>query len=229
MRKDLSELKISSKTLNKITNVFTLPKQILSLIITIAITPAIYLAFRYIANNIIDIFLYDLYDNYFYHYYLSYDAMLLISTSYRILFTISSPLIANFCARKAVYRNLKLYNKLNEQVKKFNSIVKAIDVNDQLLDAGHKGFSSQERKQAIDFLVKVKAKLVMALKTERIFRENKDIVNINNDFVINRLDELYSIQMDEKASEFGKLLSEAIKVIEEVEEEMINIKELSST
>jgi NACalpha-BTF3-like transcription factor len=109
---------------------------------------------------------------------------------------------------------------LIKDVKKFNSIVKAIDVNDQLEEAGNQGMSLNDRSKAIEALKLARQDLVRALKTEKILRENKDVILSNPDLFTNNLSGLRAIEVSEKASEFGKILSNALQVAIDVQEEM---------
>ncbi len=121
---------------------------------------------------------------------------------------------------KAKFKQPESLQKLLEETNKFNTVIKAIDVNDQLVAAGNSGMSTEERKKTIDALTLIKEDLVRALKTEKILRDNKDIIALNPDFFINNLSRLNSLETDSKAGEFGKILSDALSVGREVAEEM---------
>ncbi|MGL5939207.1 MAG: hypothetical protein ACRC2S_02285 [Waterburya sp.] len=114
--------------------------------------------------------------------------------------------------------------KIISEIQKYNKIVKSIDVNDQLIEVGHNGMSEEKRKKSIKALMLVRQDLIKALKTEKILRENKQLITDNTEFFSNSLSELVVLQADEKASEFGKLLSDALEVAQEVQEEMSKIK-----
>jgi hypothetical protein len=127
---------------------------------------------------------------------------------------------------QAKFKQPESLQKLVEKSNKFNTIIKAIDVNDQLVAAGNSGMSAEERTKTIDALTLTKEDLVRALKTEKILRENKDIVTLNPEFFINNVSRLSSLEADQKAGEFGKILSDALSVSREVAEEM---KKLQTT
>lgn len=59
-----------------------------------------------------------------------------------------------------------------------------------------------------------------ALKTERILRENKDIINMRPELFENNLIALRTLQVSEQATESGQLLNEALQVAVGVQEEM---------
>lgn len=111
---------------------------------------------------------------------------------------------------------LEASKKLIEEAKKINSIIKAINVNDQLVEAGHKGMSQNERDKAIGAIKLAREDLVRALKTERILRDNKDIVTGNVELFANNLANLKALQVDEQASEFASILSKALQVAVDV-------------
>ncbi len=108
---------------------------------------------------------------------------------------------------------------LLEEVSKYNQIVKIVDVQDQLEAAGNPGVLSN-REKTIEVLELTRADLVRALKTERILRENKDIINMRPELFENNLIALRTLQVSEQATESGQLLNEALQVAVGVQEEM---------
>jgi hypothetical protein len=110
--------------------------------------------------------------------------------------------------------------KLKSEIEKFNNIVKAIDVNDQLEEAGNKGLSLQDRDKIIEAIKLAKKDLVRALKTERILRENKGIIISNSELFANNLSTLKALQISGKATEYSQLLNQALQIAVDVQEEM---------
>lgn len=108
---------------------------------------------------------------------------------------------------------------LNE-VERYNAIIQAIDINDQIEAAGNIGVEIKERRKVIEALKLTRKDLVRALKTERIFRENKKFIIKNTDLFSNNLASLTAMQVAEQASEHGKLLNEALKIALDVQQEM---------
>ncbi|RUR81740.1 hypothetical protein PCC6912_26090 [Chlorogloeopsis fritschii PCC 6912] len=111
-------------------------------------------------------------------------------------------------------------NILLNDVDRYNAVVKAIDINDQIEAAGNSGVEIKERSKVIEALQLTRTDLIRALKTERILRENKKFILKNTDLFINNLAALTAMQVTEQASEHGKLLNEALQIALDVQHEM---------
>lgn len=108
---------------------------------------------------------------------------------------------------------------LNE-VNRYNTVMKVIDINDQIEEAGNPEVVIKEREGVIEALKLTKADLVRALKTERILRENKSFILSNTELFVNNLATLTAMQVNEKATEHGRLLNEALQIALDVQHEM---------
>lgn len=113
---------------------------------------------------------------------------------------------------------------LLEDVERFNSVVKAIDINDKIEAAGNSEVGIKERKGIIEALKFTRADLVRALKTERIFRENKNFIISNTELFTNNLAILTAMQVKERANEHSRLLNEALHIALDVQQEMTNLQ-----
>lgn len=109
---------------------------------------------------------------------------------------------------------------LLKDVERYNAVIKAIDINDQIEAAGNSGVSIKERNRVLEALKLTRSDLVRALKTERILRENKKFIINNSDFFASNLATLIDMQMNEKATEHGRLLNEALQITLDVQHEM---------
>ncbi|MBD2415370.1 hypothetical protein FACHB389_28795 [Nostoc calcicola FACHB-389] len=109
---------------------------------------------------------------------------------------------------------------LLNDVSRYNAIIKAIDINDQIEEAGNPEVVIKERESVIEALKLTKADLVRALKTERILRENKNFILSNTELFINNLATLTAMQVHEQATEHGRLLNEALQIALDVQDEM---------
>ncbi|MBW4675794.1 MAG: hypothetical protein KME52_17750 [Desmonostoc geniculatum HA4340-LM1] len=109
---------------------------------------------------------------------------------------------------------------LLNDVSRYNAIIKAIDINDQIEEAGNPEVVIKERESVIEALKLTKADLVRALKTERILRENKNFILSNTELFINNLATLTAMQVHEQATEHGRLLNEALQIALDVQHEM---------
>jgi hypothetical protein len=116
---------------------------------------------------------------------------------------------------------------LLNDVDRYNAIIKAIDINDQIEDAGNPGVSIRERQKVIEALKLTRNDLVRALKTEKILRENKNFIISNSDFFANNLATLTAMQVTEQATEHGRLLNEALQIALDVQHEMKRLQSQS--
>ncbi|MEA5506659.1 hypothetical protein VB735_26875 [Halotia wernerae UHCC 0503] len=109
---------------------------------------------------------------------------------------------------------------LLHDVERYNAVIKAIDINDQIEEAGNAGVSIKERERVIEALELTKTDLMRALKTERILRENKNFILRNTELFDNNLATLTAMQVTEQATEHGRLLNEALQIALDVQYEM---------
>ncbi len=109
---------------------------------------------------------------------------------------------------------------LLHDVDRYNAVIKAIDINDQIEEAGNPGVSIKERDRVIEALQLTKTDLVRALKTEKILRENKNFILRNTELFDNNLATLTAMQVTEQATEHGRLLNEALQIALDVQYEM---------
>ncbi|MBD0266135.1 MAG: hypothetical protein ICV78_26485 [Tolypothrix sp. Co-bin9] len=115
------------------------------------------------------------------------------------------------------HRNLV---RMFEDVKRYNSVIKAIDINDQIEAVGNPGVYLRNREQVIHALALVREDIIRALKTERILRENENFIKSNSQLFDNNLTALTALQVNDQASEHGRLLNEALQIVVDVQEEM---------
>ncbi|MBD2514420.1 hypothetical protein H6G93_05255 [Nostoc sp. FACHB-973] len=125
--------------------------------------------------------------------------------------------------RRNKFVKLNMNNSLQillNDVSRYNAIIKVIDINDQIEEAGNPEVVIKERESVIAALKLTKADLVRALKTERILRENKNFILSNTELFINNLATLTAMQVHEQATEHGRLLNEALQIALDVQHEM---------
>ncbi|KAF3887595.1 MULTISPECIES: hypothetical protein [Nostocales] len=113
---------------------------------------------------------------------------------------------------------------LLNDVERYNSVIKAIDINDQIEEAGNPGVSLKERQKVLEALELTRSDLVRALKTERILRENKKFIISRSELFANNLATLTAMQVSEQASEHGRLLNEALQIALDVQHEMKSLQ-----
>lgn len=126
------------------------------------------------------------------------------------------------------HQNQHLIN-LFDDVDRYNGIIKTIEINDQIEDAGNSGIKIGDRSKVIEALQLIRDDLVRALKTERILRENKKFVATKSELFVSNLKTLSALQISDRASEQGRLLNEALQVALEVQAEMKKLQERNVT
>jgi hypothetical protein len=119
--------------------------------------------------------------------------------------------------RKNITPSLEI---LLNDVDRYNSVIKAIDINDQIEEAGNPEVTLKEREKVLDALQLTRNDLIRALKTERVLRENKNFIIKNTDLFANNLPTLSAMQVSEQATEHGRLLNEALEIALDVQLEM---------
>jgi len=121
----------------------------------------------------------------------------------------------------------KITNSLQvllNDVERYNTVIKVIDINDQIEAAGNLEVSIKERDKVIEALQLTRKDLVRALRTEKILRENKNFILHNSELFANNLVALASMQVTEQASEHSKLLNEALQIALDVQFQMKKIQ-----
>jgi hypothetical protein len=132
--------------------------------------------------------------------------------------------------RKSKFLKQNMTNSLRillNDVERYNSVIKAIDINDQIEDVGNLGVSIKEREKVLAALRLTRDDLIRAIKTERILRDNKGFIITNSDLFANNLAALASMQINEEATEHGRLLNEALQISLDVQDEMKKLQSKS--
>jgi hypothetical protein len=114
----------------------------------------------------------------------------------------------------------KSVRRLVKEVDRYNAVIRAVDINDQLEEAGNPGVGLSDRQKVIQALSVMKTDLERALKTERILRENKTFIAKHPQLFTTNLMALSALQLSDRASEYGRVLDQALQVAVGVQEEM---------
>jgi hypothetical protein len=117
---------------------------------------------------------------------------------------------------------------LFDDVDRYNGIIKAIEINDQIEDAGNSQVKISDRAKVIQALQLIREDLVRALKTERILRTNQKFVATNSELFATNLKTLNALQISDRASEQSRLLNEALQVALGVQAEMKKLQNRDS-
>jgi len=115
--------------------------------------------------------------------------------------------------------------RMFQDIKRFNSVIKAIDLNDQIEAIGNPGVCLKNREKVIHALKLAREDIIRALKTERILRENEKFIQLNYELFETNLTALTTLQVNEQASEYGHLLNEALQIVVDVREEMRKLQD----
>jgi len=86
---------------------------------------------------------------------------------------------------------------------------------DRLTAAGNLQANLINRADAIEALQITRESLVCALRTERIMRENKDFIDRRYELFANiesNLAALMAVNVSDRATEYGRLLNEALEI-----------------
>ena len=118
----------------------------------------------------------------------------------------------------------KHFLSLIDDVERYNSVIKSIDINDQIEAAGNPGVKLKDRERVIEALRLTREDIIRALKTEKILRENQEFINLNPDLFANNLKALTALQVDEQASEYSRILNEALQIGMSIQDEMKYLK-----
>lgn len=117
-------------------------------------------------------------------------------------------------------RRMPLLLNLLEEVERYNRIIQAIHINDQLVEAGNPEAKLPQRDQIIEALKLTRSDLIRALKTERILRQNKDFIEQQREFFGDELAALTALQLREQASEQSQLLDAALQIALQVRSQL---------
>lgn len=143
------------------------------------------------------------------------------STGLGILLLITVPIII-FISRWLWrgFTSSKVLTILLDEVDKYHSVVRAIDLNDQLADSGNIESNINDREQIIAALQLIREDLVRALKTERILRDNKQLLADNQSLFVNNLAHLQALQLSGEASQYAQLLNQSLQIALDVQAEI---------
>jgi hypothetical protein len=122
------------------------------------------------------------------------------------------------------YKNRNLA-RMFEDVKRFNSVIKAIDLNDQIEAVGNLGVGLQNREKVIHALRLAREDIIRALKTERILRKNQKFIQLNYELFETNLTALTSLQVNDQAGEYGRFLNEALQIVVDVQQEVRKLQD----
>lgn len=104
---------------------------------------------------------------------------------------------------------------LLDEVEKYHEVIQALDIIDRLTAAGNLQANLINRGDATEALKITRESLVCALKTERILRENQQFIGRRYELFANiesNLAALMAMDVSDRATEYGRLLNEALEI-----------------
>lgn len=114
----------------------------------------------------------------------------------------------------------KVVTVLLDEVDRYHAVIQSIHINDQLATSGNKTSHIEDREKVISGLQLIREDLVRALKTERILRDNKELLANNNELSINNLSNLQALQVSTEASEYAQVLNQSLQIAIDVQAEI---------
>lgn len=117
---------------------------------------------------------------------------------------------------------------LGDKVDKYNEVIAAVEIIDRLMDAGNLPVNLINREAVMEALLVTRESLVCALKTERIMRENEALIGRNSQLFTNldnNLTALMALDVSNRASEYGRLLNEALEIGMSVQKEVRRLQD----
>lgn len=153
-----------------------------------------------------------------------YTFILLPTLSYSIPLLILLLIFVPICVglgRWSWRRNkLTALGGLLDDVDRYNAVIQAINIYDQIESTISTKINLTDREKLVEALKITRDDLVHALRAERIMRENQKIIAANPEFFSTNLQALQALQVTNQASEYGRLLNEALQIGVSVQEEM---------
>ena len=123
----------------------------------------------------------------------------------------------------------KRQSYLLEEVERYNSIVKGLEINQQLVDAGNSDLSLNDKENLVNTLITTRENLICALKTERILRKNRAFIARNREILATNLTALQTLQITlqtkNEAKDYTDILQDALHSAQDVKEEMKKLEE----
>ncbi|MDJ0555160.1 MAG: hypothetical protein QNJ68_12095 [Microcoleaceae cyanobacterium MO_207.B10] len=117
--------------------------------------------------------------------------------------------------------------RLQTEVNKYNQVIEAVEIIDRLAKVGNLEVNLINRDDVIQALQVTRESLICALQTERILRENQDFIVRRYELfasIENNLADLMNFDVKNQASEYGKLLNEALEIGMSVQKEVRNLQ-----
>ena len=115
--------------------------------------------------------------------------------------------------------------KLCQQVERYNTIVKALNIYDELQSAEHPQELLKNRTAIIEALTLIRTELIKGLKIERILKKHQKFIHKNPELFDPNFTALTVLQTQESTTEQGRLLYQAFKIASEVHQQLQQLQQ----
>jgi hypothetical protein len=116
---------------------------------------------------------------------------------------------------------------LIEEINKYNQLIKTIEIVDQIANSDNVKMNLNKRKETLEVLTITGENLINAVKNERIIRENKGLIEKQYQLLVNmenNFSTLMNYEINEQASEYTRLLNQALEINTSVQKEMLKLQ-----
>jgi hypothetical protein len=120
----------------------------------------------------------------------------------------------------------KALTRLLDAVDQYHAVVKAIDINDELPTSGNSESILNDRDIVITALQMIRKDLVLALKTERLLRDNKKLLASNQELFVNNLANLQALQVSSQDGQYAQLLNQSLQIALDLEAERRKLRKV---
>ncbi len=147
------------------------------------------------------------------------------TTVYFLIFTGGIATVATLMLNLYLWQRSQKFQtfwNLLDQIQKYNEVVRSLDILDKIEAAGAEIHLS-DRQEVLEALSITRESLLGSLRTERILRENQDLIDRRYELfakIENNLATLNHLQISDEATEYGRLLNQALKIGVSVDREI---------
>jgi hypothetical protein len=151
------------------------------------------------------------------------------------LATIVAVLASTAVAAYAIARKLRqrrretlgydVLGKLRDAIRRYNGLVRALDVRDRLARAQGKSIDPAELAPVLSVLATTRANLVRAITVQRILRENKDVLDRAGGNRFEDLVPVEALRIEGEAEQYGDVVGETVELAADVQRAYDELRE----